>query len=129
MKKMYVKVQFEGTEKMYGYMSFDETIAVGDTVLVDANGRLALPTVAEIKDLNELNGNEIEICKKYDIKHILAKVDLTTYEKGLEFEAKQKELMKRIEQRYAEVSEMAKYKLIAESDEEMKKLIAELEAL
>ena len=129
MKKMYVKVQFEGTEKMYGYMSFDETIAVGDTVLVDANGRLALPTVAEIKDLSELNGNEIEICKKYDIKQILAKVDLTAYEKGLEFEAKQKELMKRIEQRYAEVSEMAKYKLIAESDEEMKKLIAELEAL
>ena len=114
---------------MYGYMSFDETIAVGDTVLVDANGRLALPRVAEIKDLSELNGNEIEICKKYDIKQILAKVDLTAYEKGLEFEAKQKELMKRIEQRYAEVSEMAKYKLIAESDEEMKKLIAELEAL
>lgn len=129
MKKMYVKVQFDGTEKMYGYVSYDETLKPGDKVLVDANGRYEVPTVAEIKDIAELNGNEIDICKKYDVKMILSKVDFAAYESGREYEKKQKELMKRIEQRYAEVSEMTKYKLMAENDEEMKKLIAELEAL
>lgn len=129
MKKRYVKVQFEGTERLYGYSSFDETLEVGDTVLVDSCGSYALPVVVEIKDMTELNGNEIEVCKKYDIKQILAKVDLSAYKKGLEFETRQKELMKRIEQRYSQVSEMAKYKLMAENDEEMRKLIAELETL
>lgn len=129
MKKNFVQVKFDGTERFYGYYSYDESIAVGDKVLVDANGKLTIVIVMDVKSIDDLNGNERMICKQYDLKHILCKLDFTAYEAGMEYERKVKDIQNKLRERYEKVEEMAKYKLMAESDEEMKSLIAELEAL
>lgn len=129
MEKLLVKVKFDESENIYCYSSYDDSIKVGDCVLVDSRGYLATPKVVDIKSVNRMTAEEKEISRNGNVKGILSKLDFTAYEKGKEYEKKKADLKARIEARYNEMSEIAKYKVIAQSDETLAKMLEEYEAL
>lgn len=129
MKKFYVKVTFEKNGKPYAYLSYDETLKVDDDVLVVANNRLITANIIEIKDIESLNYNDQKILEEYDLKFILSRVDFSKYEKGIEYEKRKKELEEQLKEHYEKMSVIAKYEILANNDETMKKLLEEYKNL
>lgn len=129
MEKLLIKVKFNESENIYCYTSYDETIKVGDYVLVDSRGYLATPKVVDIKSVNKMTADEKEISRNGNVKNVLSKLDFTIFERGKEYEKKKSDLRARIEARYNEMSEIAKYKVIAQSDETLAKMLEEYESL
>lgn len=62
-------------------------------------------------------------------KEFLGKADIAGYFEEIEKAEKRKELQKKIEQRFKEAEKEALYRKLAETDPEMKALLAELDSL
>ena len=60
MEKLLVKVKFDESENIYCYSSYDDSIKVGDCVLVDSRGYLATPKVVDIRSVNRMTAEEKE---------------------------------------------------------------------
>lgn len=127
MVKKAVLVCFDASEKKYAYATYDDTIKVGDVCLVGVYGNDDMGNELKLVEVAEISTEEWEL--KQAKKMILSKVDLGAYLAGREYEAKFAELMTKAERRYAEMEKRAKWKIIAESDDEMRSILSELSAL
>ena len=112
-----IKVMFDGTYKEYCYKSF-EKLEVGDFVVVQARDSIALAKVTAI-DCEDSNATKFVICK----------INFDSVDKLIKKYNEQKAIEEKIEKRYREVSKMNLYKKLAESDEEIRELVKELESI
>lgn len=130
-KKMMVKkavlVCFDASEKKYAYATYDDSIKVGDVCLVGVYGNDDMGNELKLVEVVEISTDVWEL--KQAKKMILSKVDLGAYLAGREYEAKFAELVAKAERRYAEMEKLAKWKIIAENDDEMRSILSELNAL
>ena len=122
MKRRTALCTFENYEKEYAFKTYDETLSAGDYVLVDTANGARIVRIAAI-------GGDAESKADAARKFILSKVDFTAYEKGKEIDAKSEELKERMKKRYEEISEIAKYKLIANDDPELASLLKSYEEI
>lgn len=124
------------TERTYQYLCFDESIEVGDTVVVkSAHHGFGIAVVDALiidhyamEDL-ATNGDTInrEIVSKFDYKTYTERKDLRV--RMAENDAKRKKIMKAMDKRIAESKNMAYYEKAAESDDEIKALLEQLKAI
>ena len=76
-KFRFIKVQFANSVKTYTYKTIDDSIEVGDKVLVDSPSQgMVVVTVAEVCKANEVDLNE----QRFKYKWIVQKIDLLAYE-------------------------------------------------
>lgn len=113
-KVNYVKVKFELTNNLYAYKSFID-LEVGDLVVVHVNDRIDLATVAEIDASEEKAG-----------KFVICKVDLNTHKSRYDKYIQQEQILKKLEKKYRESDKLNIYRKLAETDEEAKALLGEL---
>lgn len=124
------------TERTYQYLYYDESINVGDTVVVkSAHHGFGIAVVDSLitdhyamEDL-ATNGDTInrEIVSKFDYKTYTERKDLRV--KMAENDAKRKKLMAAMDKRIAESRNMAYYEKMAESDDEIKAMLEQLKAI
>lgn len=112
-----IKVRFEGCSKEYSYKSF-EKLTVGDMVVVQAKDGIALARVSEI-DCDSPTATKFVVCR-IDIEKI--------HDLMAKYEA-QKVLEDRLEQLYMETSKMDMYRKLAETNEEARDLVEQLEKI
>lgn len=129
-------IEGTNTEHTYQYLYYDESINVGDAVVVkSAHHGFGVAVVdALITDhyaMEDLatNGDTIN-------REIVSKFDLAAYEdrkaervRMSENDAKRKKLMNAMDKRIAESRNMAYYEKMAESDDEIKALLEQLKAI
>ena len=129
-------IEGTNTERTYQYLYYDESINVGDAVVVkSAHHGFGVAVVdALITDhyaMEDLatNGDTInrEIVSKFDYKTYTERKDLRV--KMAENDAKRKKLMAAMDKRIAESRNMAYYEKMAESDDEIKALLEQLKAI
>lgn len=127
MTKRAVLVRFEASEKKYAYATYDDSIKVGDICLVGVYGDTDLGNELKVVEVVEISTDEWEL--KQAKKMILSKVDFSKYIAGRDYESKFAELMAKAERRYAEMEKRAKWRIIAENDDEMRSILSEIRAL
>lgn len=129
-------IEGTNTERTYQYLYYDESINVGDAVVVkSAHHGFGVAVVdALITDhyaMEDLatNGDTIN-------REIVSKFDLAAYNdrkaervRMSENDAKRKKLMNAMDKRIAESRNMAYYEKMAESDDEIKALLEQLKAI
>lgn len=129
-------IEGTNTERTYQYLYYDESINVGDAVVVkSAHHGFGVAVVdALITDhyaMEDLatNGDTIN-------REIVSKFDLAAYEdrkaeriRMSENDAKRKKLMNAMDKRIAESRNMAYYEKMAESDDEIKALLEQLKSI
>ena len=101
--------------KMYRYKSLDDTVNVGDYVIVDTpNTGFEIAQVVIILNDSTVNAT----------KHIVCKVEMDAYNELLEKEKRLKELSAKFEDMLKKVDELEKYKALVDkgliSEEEYK---------
>lgn len=126
----------KNTERTYQYLCFDESIEVGDAVVVkSAHHGFGVAVVDSLitdhytmEDL-ATNGDTInrEIVSKFDYKTYTDRKALRV--RMSENDAKRKKLMAAMDKRIAESRNMAYYEKMAESDNEIKTMLEQLKAL
>lgn len=117
MKTYNIKVMFDGNSKEYQYRSF-EKLEVGDMVVVQARDGIALANVSRT-DCDASVATKFVVCR----------ID---YKKTIDMIAKyeaQKVLEDRLEQLYMETSKMDMYRKLAETNEEARNLVEQLEKI
>lgn len=140
--------EYSTVNKDYGY--FIETkkqIKVGDFICIGHITRNDTPNiinedrcpisvvrvmkVQDDYDHNVEKGNELiaPLSKSPIYKELIGKADLSGYFAEMDKKRKIEEINYQLEQRFREAEKMALYKKLAETDPEMKALLAELEAL
>ena len=127
MTRRAVLVRFDASEKMYAYLTYDDSIKVGDTCLVGVYGDCDMGNELKLVKVVEISTEDWEL--KHAKKMVLSKVDLTQCIAGREYEAKFAALMEKAERRYAEMEKRAKWRIIAENDDEMRSILSEISAL
>lgn len=74
---MFIKVQFANSTRTYTYKTIDDSIEVGDKVLVDSPSQgMVVVTVAEVCKADEVDLNE----QRFKYKWIVQKIDMLAYE-------------------------------------------------
>lgn len=111
-----IKVRFDEDSKEYSYKSF-EKLSVGDMVIVQARNGIALARVSEID------------CDSSTTKFVVCRID---YKKTIDLIEKykaQKVLEDRLEQLCMETFNMNMYRKLAETNEEARGLVEQLERI
>ena len=129
-------IEGTNTERTYQYLYYDESINVGDAVVVkSAHHGFGVAVVDSLitdhyamEDL-ATNGDTVN-------REIVSKFDLAAYEdrkaervRMSENDAKRKKLMNAMDKRIAESRNMAYYEKMAESDDEIKALLEQLKSI
>lgn len=134
MKRYFLTVNFHDvstddfTSDNYRYwVDTEKTIKAGDYIILrdDANWDA-------LKVVRVVSAELFEAGKKYEkaiTKALIGFADVGDYFKEKEKKRRAKEIRKELEQRFKEAEKMALYRKLAESDETMKSLLAELDAL
>lgn len=112
-----IKVKFEGNYNEYSYRSF-EKCSVGDYVVVQARDGMAIAQVSA----TGCNGSMVS-------KFVLCRIDIEEMKRLIERYNAQKVLEDRLEEIFKETSKANLYRQLAESNEEAKELIAQLERI
>lgn len=118
MKIIAVKFQSEnfGTgdfdSKDYHYYTIDESIEVGDMVVVETKFGYKL---AEVSDIDVISSK----AKSY----VVQKIDTSAFEAEKKRIEKLAEIEKQMEERYAKAAKLDKYKEAAKSDEKLAELL------
>lgn len=128
MKRKFVSVQFEKIDfgrysniKSYQFLTDIMDLKTGDCVVVDTrNG----PTVAYVIEYNSHS-----VLGHNKLKWVIQKVDMTNHNQRLTKEKKLNEIRDKMEMRRKEIEEMQLFKLLAQEDEDMEKLLKEYQDL
>lgn len=112
-----IKVRFEVGSKEYSYKSF-EKLTVGDMVVVQAKDGIAIAKVSGI-DCDASAATKFVVCR-IDYKKTIDMI--------VKYEA-QKVLEDRLEQLCMETSKMDMYRKLAETNEEARDLVEQLEKI
>lgn len=124
------------TERTYRYLYYDESINVGDAVVVKSAHHgfgvaVVNALITEHYAMEDLAtyGDTInrEIVSKFDYKTYTERKDLCV--KMAENDAKRKKLMAAMDKRIAESRNMAFYEKAAETDDEIKAMLEQLKAI
>lgn len=94
-------IDFGGYNNRYAYALYDDSIEVGDTVVVTGKAEGQLLTVTEIINATDTSVNITA--------EVIAKVDMSAYNKRVENRKRKAELMRRMDKAIAENSEIDKY--------------------
>lgn len=127
MRKRAVLVCFDGCAKAYAYGSYDGSIREGDMCLVGVGGNSDMGSEVKVAKVAGVSTREEDLAKAR--KMVLSKVDFSQYLAGYEYERRIADLRRKAERRYSEIEEMAKWRLVADSDEDMRKILREIDAL
>ena len=126
----------KNTESTYQYLCFDESIEVGDTVVVKSAHHGFGVAVVDSLITDHYAMEDLATCGDTINREIISKFDYKTYtgRKALrvrmsENDAKRKKLMAAMDKRIAESRNMAYYEKMAESDDEIKIMLEQLKAL
>lgn len=114
-----VQVEFDQTPyKHYEFKCGDETVNLGDYVVVDTSVGIGVAKVVGFKEVSKLA-----------TRWVIQKVDMTKHEERLEREKKMKEVKAKMEARRKKLQEREIYILLAKEDDEMANLLKEYEEL
>lgn len=127
MRKRAILVCFDGCAKAYAYGSYDGSIREGDMCLVGVGGNSDMGSEIKVAKVARVSTREEDLAKAR--KMVLSKVDFSQYLAGYEYERRLADLRMKAERRYSQIEEMAKWKLVADADEEMRSILRKLEAL
>ena len=127
MRKRAILVCFDGCAKTYAYGSYDGSIREGDMCLVGVGGNSDMGSEIKVAKVAGVSTREEDLAKAR--KMVLSKVDFSQYLAGYEYERKIADLRRKAERRYSEIEEMAKWRLVADSDEDMRKILREIDTL
>lgn len=119
-------VRFDGNDNVYNYITYDSSIEIGDSVIVGVYGNTDFGD--KIKIVTVVGDNTATVSPDLK-KMILSKIDLTEYIRGREYENKREALMEKARERYEKISEIMKWRTMAQNDSEMKKLIEDIDRL
>ena len=122
----YVNVVFNKNSsyaKEYCYKTFINEVEPGDTLLVEVNESFAIAYATKISDIPLCNIDEKEI------KFVVQKVDFDKFNEEKEKVKRKEELLERMEQKAIKLRNLDFYKLISQTDEEMKQLLDEYKSL
>lgn len=128
MKRKFVSVQFEkinfgeyNNAKSYQFLTDIMDLRVGDCVVVDTrNG----PTVAYVIEYNSHS-----VLGHDRLKWVIQKVDMSNHNQRLVKEKKLNEIRTKMETRRKEIEEIQLFKLLAQEDKDMEKLLKEYQDL
>ena len=110
--------------KKYNFITDIEGLEQDDVVVVDTRNGLALATFFEYDELGFG-----ETGAKKPTKWIIQKVDLEKHLARVEAAEKAEELKRAMEEKRKQTQELEVYRILAEKDPEMKKMIEEFEKL
>lgn len=127
MRKRAVLVCFDGCAKAYAYGSYDGSIEEGDMCLVGVGGNSDMGSEIKVAKVAGVSTREDDLAKAR--KMVLSKVDFSQYLAGYEYERRIADLRMKAERRYSQIEEMAKWRLIADTDEDMRSILREIDAL
>lgn len=112
------------TNAVYAYALYDDTITVGDIVVVQS-GRHGLG-IARVVDIDESGENTKAVqCGR----EIIAKVDFSAYEERKEKAKKMNNLKRQMDAKVQELQHQAIYELLAEKDPSLKAMLDEYKNL
>ena len=100
----------------YHYALYDPDIRAGDTVAVTGKASNMLQTVAKVIDASKYSGKTITA-------EVIAKVDVTEYNKRVDMRNKEAELKKKLGIAIKNFDTMSKYELYAEKSPEIAELL------
>lgn len=107
-----------GSSKQYFFKIDLDEVMSGDLVVVDTANGYQVVKVLGFQDLNKLA-----------TKWVVSKVDLESHQIRLEKEKKVELLKQKMEKRRKQIEEIQIYRMMAQEDTEMAKLLKELEVL
>lgn len=112
------------TDAVYAYALYDDTIMVGDIVVVQS-GHHGLG-IARVVDIDASGENTKAV--QYG-REIIAKVDFSAYEERKEKAKKMKNLKRQMDAKVQELQHQAIYELLAEKDPSLKAMLDEYKNL
>lgn len=121
MRKRIAVCEFYEGGKGYAYITYDDSIEVGDEALVYSRDQYQIVNVTEIYE----DGTNEDMATAY----IQSKVDRTAWNKGLEMERRVNEIKNKIRRRFSELEEESRWRLIADRDAELSSLINEMDSI
>lgn len=117
---VYVGVRFitgiGSTDTIYTFKCDIPNIAVGDMVLCDTTKGFSVATIHNVDCYNASGRSS---------KWVVQKVDMDTHRKRVERDYRRQEIRARMDAHKKHLEDMAIYKMMADTDPEMAKLIAE----
>ena len=113
------------TNAVYAYALYDDTVTVGDIVVVQS-GHHGLG-IARVVDIDASGENTKAV--QYGGREIIAKVDFSAYEERKEKAKKMKNLKRQMDAKVQELQHQAIYELLAEKDPSLKAMLDEYKNL
>lgn len=106
-------------DKQYHFNTFFNDLELNDLVVVDTVNGLQVARVTELDVDTNINVT----------KFVVSKVNVNNFEKNKEKLNRQMEIYKILDKKLLEQSRVNKYKILADTDEDARKLIDELESI
>ena len=115
-------LQGTNTTKKYSFALFDSSISLDDCVLCDTANGYGVAKIVDIKAQEEYVGATVT-------KEIICKVDFTDFNNRIETRKKKEAIKKTMDKMIKENQEVVLYKMLAESNPDMAKLLEEYQSL
>ena len=115
-------LQGTNTTKGYAFALFDDSIKLDDCVLCDTANGYGVARIVNIEAQEEYVGKSVT-------KEIICKVDFTDFNNRIETRKKKDAIKKTMDKMVKENQEVVLYKMLAESNPDMAKLLEEYQSL
>lgn len=129
-------IEGTNTERTYQYLYYDESINVGDAVVVKSAHHGFGVAVVDALITDQYAMEDLATCGDTINREIVSKFDLAAYKdrkaervRMSENDEKRKKLMNAMDKRIAESRNMEYYERMAESDDEIKAMLEQLKAI
>lgn len=119
MKTVGVKFKDNYYDKQYHFKTFFNNLEIGDLVVVDTINGLQVVEVSELDVSTSMNVT----------KYVVDRVDMTKFNYIKEITERKAQIIQELDKKLLEQSRVNKYKILADTDEEARKLIDELESI
>ena len=118
------------TDNYYYWIDTDKNITVGDYIILKDDVNWDALKVVKVVKAVALSGNTVVTeLPKAKTKALIGFADVGDYFKAKENKRRAKEIKAQLDARFKEAEKMALYRKLAETDDTMKKLLAELDSL
>lgn len=118
------------SDDYYYWIDTDKNITVGDYIILKDDVNWDALKVVRVKKAVALSGDTVVAgLPKARTKALIGFADVNDYFKAKENKRRAKEIKAQLDARFKEAEKMALYRKLAETDDTIKKLLAELDSL
>ena len=110
----------QGTSKAYEYACFEETIAIGDTVVCKSKHHGL--GIGKVHDVKLKTDNKL-------VREIVCKIDMSAYEKRVRDRERKAELKQQMDERVKQLQTTAIYEMLSKEDDVLSELLKEYKGL